>query len=472
MNDILAHRAPRRKLCAERSKRLLLSTSVIARALFLILLLPLVIACTGSPTPTETPNAIDQIDLKGPIALTLWHTQTGANGAALQMMADDFNKTNQYQITVKLEYQGDYTQLYQKTLAAINADALPDMSVANESFVADYMKATPSPVVDLGPYVDSKKYGLTRASVDDIFGAYLATNRFAQFGDKLLSFPLTKSVLVMYQNDDVLKELGMSSPKTWDEFEKVASAAKKVSADGKTITRYGWAVIADPSTFNGWVLSRGGRLMADDNKTVRWDGAEGLASLQLVDRCIKAQWCYAPKSFDYYADFGSGKAAFVMDSSLARPSYRAAMKEPKPNWRIVSIPQQDASTARTVAYGANIAAFSSTPQKQLASWVFMKWFADTTRTAMWSIASSYLPVRKSAANDATLKNSWSSTDPQGKEAFDQSGTSQPEPNVRGQQDIRTVVADGITAILTGRDTPEHALQLASTKANQILKDNQ
>ena len=447
--------------------------SVIARALVAILLLPLAVACAGGPpTASESPNTVDGVELKGPIALTLWHTQTGANANALQAMVDDFNKTNDKQITVKLEFQGTYTQLYQKTVAAINANALPDMAVAYESFVADYMKASPPPVVELDPYVNSKKYGLTKDSLDDIFKAYIDTNRFAQFGDKLLSFPFTKSLLIMYQNDDILKELGASSPKTWDDFEKVASAAKKLSADGKTVSRYGWAVISSASTFNGWVLSRGGRLMSEDNKTAKWDGAEGLASLQLLDRCIKGQWCYAPKGFDYQNDFGGGKVAFVMESSTGRPFFRSAMKDPKPNWSIVAIPQKDASNARTVMYGANIAAFKSTPEKQLASWLFIKWFAEGPQTAKWSITSSYMPVRKSAANDAALKSSWSSSDAQGKQAFDLNGTSQPEPNVRGQQDVRTVIEDGMTAILTQKDTPDHALQTASTKANQILKDNQ
>jgi ABC-type glycerol-3-phosphate transport system substrate-binding protein len=447
--------------------------SALARALIAILLTPLAVACTsGPPAATEAPNAVDQVELKAPVTLSLWHTQTGSNATALQAMIDDFNRTNDKQITVKLEYQGAYPQLYQKTVAAINANALPDLAVAYESFVADYMKATPSPVVELDPYVNSKKYGLTKESLDDIFKAYIDTNRFAQFGDKLLSFPFTKSLLIMYQNDDILKELGMSTPKTWDDFERVAAAAKKMSADGKTVARYGWAVISSASTYNGWVLSRGGRLMSEDNKTAKWDGAEGLASLQLLDKCIKAQWCYVPKGFDYQNDFGAGKAAFVMESSTGRPFFKASMKDPKPNWSIVSIPQKDPANARTVMYGANIAAFKSTPEKQLASWLFMKWFAEPPQTAKWSITSSYMPVRKSAANDAALKDSWSKADPQGKQAFDLNGTSVPEPNVRGQQDVRTVIEDAMTAVLTQKSGPDAALQTASTKANQILKDNQ
>ena len=442
--------------------------STLARVLIAILLLPLVAACAGAPGPAEQPNAVDQLDLKGPISLTLWHTQTQANAKALQDLVDDFNKTNKYGITVKLEYQGTYTQLYQKNLAAIQAGTLPELAVAYESFVADYMKA--EVVVDLDPYVASKKYGLSKEGLDDIFKAYLDTNRFPQFGNKLLSFPFTKSLLIMYQNDDILRELGAQSPKTWEDFEKVAKLAKKVGADGK-VARWGVALIPSASTFNGWVLSRGGRLMSEDNKTVQWDGKEGLASLELVQRCTADQWCYQPKGFDYQNDFGAGKVAFVMESSTGRPFFKAAMKTPI-NWSIVSIPQTDPSKAKTVMYGANIAVFKTSPEKQLASWEFVKWFAEAPQTAKWSITSSYMPVRKSAANDSTLKQSWSSGDPQGKQAFDLNGTSQPEPNVRGQQDIRTVIEDAITKILTQKGSPSDSLKDAGTKAIQILKENQ
>ncbi len=441
--------------------------STLARVLIAILLLPLVAACAGAPAPTEQPNAVDQLDLKGPVSVTLWHTQVQTNAAALQALVDDFNKTNQNGITVKLEFQGNYTQLYQKNLAAIQAGTLPELAVAYESFVADYMKA--DAVLDLGPYVSSKKYGLTKESLDDIFSSYLDTNRFAQFGNKLLSFPFTKSLLTMYQNDDILREIGLSSPKTWDDFEKVAKAAKKVGADGK-VSRYGWAVLPSASTFNGWVISRGGRLMSEDSKTVAWDGQQGVDSLALVQRCLQEQWCYNPKGFDYENDFGTNKLAFVMDSSTGRPFYKPFMKTPI-NWSIVSIPQTDPSKAKTVMYGANIAAFKTSPEKQLASWLFMKWFAEAQQTAKWSIISSYMPVRKSVVNDAALKQSWSTSDPQGKQAFDLNGTSAPEPNVRGQQDIRTVIEDAITAVLTGKGTPAD-LKTAGTKANQILKENQ
>ena len=428
-------------------------------------------ACSGAAAPIQGGSAQSteaNVDITGPVTVTLWHTQTGANAAALAAMVEKFNSTNGKGITVTLQYQGTYTQLYQKTLSAIQAAALPELAVGYESFVADYQKA--DVVLNLDPYVDSAKNGLDKASRDDIYKSYLDTNRFPQFGNQLLSFPFTKSLLITYQNDGILKEIGKSTPKTWDEFEATARAAVKKGADGKT-TRYGWASNISASTFNAWVLSRGGKLMADDQKTVAWDGKEGVESVKLFDRMLKEGSSYVPKGYDYQTDFGTGKVLFVQESSTGRPYFVLSFKQPI-DWSISSIPQTDPTKAKTVQYGANIIVFKSTAQKQLASWLFVKWFSEKEQTAEWAVKSSYLPVRKSAAETSVLKNSWTK-DVQGKQAFDLIGTSYPEPNVRGQQDIRTVIEDLLTAVAAGKVSDiDKAVKNAGAKANQILKDNQ
>ncbi len=425
-------------------------------------------ACSGTATPPAASTQAD-IDLTGPVSLTLWHTQTGANAKALQDAVDKFNSTNGKGITVTLQYQGTYTQLYQKNLSAIQAGALPELAVGYESFVADYQKA--DVCLDLDPYLNSAKNGIDKAGRDDIYKSYFDTNRFPQFGNQLLSFPFTKSLLISYQNDDVLKEIGKSTPKTWDEFEAAARAATKKGADGK-VTRYGWAAGISASTFNGWVLSRGGKLMSDDNKTVAWDGKEAVDSVKLFDKLLKEGVAYVPKGFDYQTDFGTAKVLFVQESSTGRPFFKSSFKQPI-NWSITSIPQTDPAKTKTVQYGANIIIFKSTAEKQLASWLFVKWFTDKEQTADWAVKSSYMPVRRTAADTDVLKSSWSKDDPQGKQAFDLIGTSYPEPNVRGQQDIRTVIEDMLTAVAAGKVTDiEKAVKDAGAKSNQILKDSQ
>ncbi len=143
------------------------------------------------------------------------------------------------------------------------------------------------------------------------------------------------------------------------------------------------------------------------------------------------------------------------------------------SWSIANLPQAttDAAKAKTVQFGANVAIFKSTPEKQLASWLFIKWMSETDQSAQFASTSYYMPVRATAANSQTLKDYWAKV-PQGKQGFDLIQYSSPEPNIRGQQDIRDVIFNMITEVITGKSAPDAAIATATTKSNQIIKDAQ
>lgn len=437
-------------------------------ALGLTLALVLLAACgpsspgsgSAAPQPTEA-----DIDLTAPVAITIWHNQTGPLAAAFQKMVDDFNAGNGKGISVKLEFQGNYTQIYQKALGAIQAGALPEGIVGVENQVAEYAKA--GVIVDLDPYLKSPKNGLSKQSLDDIYKPYLDSNRYPQYDNKLLSFPFVKSLEVNYVNNDLLKQLGLQAPKTWDEFERAAKAAKLAGSDGR-VTRWGW-MASGTEAFLAGVMTRGGRILSADGSKVAWDGREGLDQLRLIERCIAEAWCYIPKGFDWQNHFGTGNLLFATGTSTGRPFIRAAFKSPI-DWGVLGMPSAGSGKAGTIQFGGVVAITKSTPEKQLAVWEFLKWFTDTKQTARWATETSYMPVRRSAADDAGLKAHYASKDPQGQQSFDLVPTSVPGPSIRGWSEIREVIFEMLTKVHTKKAPADVALKEAATKANQILAD--
>lgn len=428
-----------------------------------------VTACTSQPPGGATAQGGEaDRELTAPVSITLWHAQTGSLARALSDLVAQFNSTNGQGISVVLVYQGNAEQLAQKTQGAIQAGTLPELVVGPEAVILEYQRS--GVVLDLDPYLGSPRNGLDAASRDDLFRTYLDANRSPQIGGKLHGFPFARSLLVMYENDDVLRASGQASPRTWEEFEKVARAVTARTGDGK-VTRHGWAVPLSASVFLGWVISRGGQLMSEGSAAVAWDGREGIEALKLFQKLLHEGIAYVPRGFDQQADFGGGKVAFVHDASGDRPFFASAFpRERRVAWSVVSLPQADAGRPKTVQHGTNLSAFRSTPPKQLASWLFMKWFTGKEQTAEWAVRSGYQPVRASAADTGALRAHWAS-DTQGKQAFDLTATAVPEPSVRGQQDIRTVIEDLLKAVATGKATDvEQAVKEAGIKANQILKD--
>jgi multiple sugar transport system substrate-binding protein len=423
-------------------------------------------ACTElAPAPRQSTEA--DITLSGPVTIKFWHALSGPQQVALDALVRKFNETSGKPITVTAMYQGNYTQLYAKTLGAIQAGTFPDLVHAYESHVAEYART--DLVANLALYKDSPSNGLTRSSQDDVYKGYYEANTFPQFANKLLSWPLTKSLAVMYLNEDVLREIGRPVPKTWDEFEATVRAATKKDATGRTV-RHGFAFNLDASLFHAQVYGRGGSLMAPDKTTVAWNGNEGLAVLQMYERMNKEATAYTPKGSDWPADLAAGKLALYFSSTASLPFMKDVADRSGARWSIANVPQSDPANARTVQFGANVAIFRSTTEKQLASWLFIKWLSETEQTAQFAATSYFMPVRASAAGSQVLKDYWA-TVPQGKQAFDLIPFSIPESNLRGQQEIRDVVIFNMASdVIAGRSTPEAAIATATTKANQILRD--
>ena len=437
----------------------------------------LVAACTpaspttgASPAPqaTATEQATEaDITLSGPVQVTLWHNQSGALAKGFEEMIKEFNSSNGKGVTVKPEFQGNYTQIYQKMLGAIQAGTVPEGVVAVENQVADYARA--GIIVEMDPYINSKKNGLSPESLKDIYQPYIDSNRYPQYGDRILSFPFIKSLEVMMVNEDLLKELGYSAhPKTWAEFEEMSRKAKVVGADGK-VTRWGWAGMGSEAFLAG-VLTRGGSILKSPTE-VGFGGAEGLEMLQMYDRCIKEEFCYVPKGFDWQDRFGEGNLLFATGTSTGRPFIKAAFKKPI-NWSLFGMPTNGTAPSRTIQFGGVIAITRSTPEKQLAVWEFLKWFTDAKQTAKWSVLSSYMPVRASALEDAALTAHWAGPDVQGAQAFALVPTSAAGPSIRGWQEVRDAIFEAITKVQTKKEAPDTSLATATRKANDSLKENQ
>lgn len=415
--------------------------------------------CNGGGAPGGTSSSSAKTEI------SFWHTQTADNSKALQSLVDLYNQTNHKGILVNATYQGNYSDLNRKTVAAIQAHDAPNVAVAYESMVGDYMAA--HAVAPLDPFIKGPN-GMSAADLGDIFPAYIAINRYPSFGNQLLSFPFTKSLAVMYYNVNALKEAGFAAPPaTWPEFRRAALAAAKKDATGKPL-RYGLDVDLDASTVDAWFYSNGVSLLSPDNHSVRFNSPGALEVLTTLRDIFAAGAGLEnpPQSYDYESQFGGGRVALFCGSSTVRTFIRAGVAGKFP-WAVASIPQKDPTHPATVLYGGNLCIFRSTPAKEAASWDFVKWLTEPAQVAFWSTHSSYMPIRKSVAAMPQVQAAWKQ-DPQGQQCFKLIPAGRGEPFVRGWQDVRRVLTNMEQTVISGRSTPAAALSDAASQANAAL----
>ena len=403
--------------------------------------------------------------IKEPVHLVFWHTQEADafRGQLLNSLIEDFQAEYPW-ITIESVYQGSYSDLYKKIMAAIPAGETPDLAVSYASMIAEYMEA--EAVIPLDSYVFSTDIGLTKEDLADIYPGFLAECRFPQFGNQYLAWPFTKSFVGLWYNLSLLKEAGYEAPpKTWTEFEEQCLAvADKTEA-------MGYSFYESASTFDGWLFSRGAQQLNDAQTEAVFNGPEGVESLAMLNRLIDAGAAWKPEGRNAdQAEFGQGKTAFTMSSTSGTYYYTKAVEdgvgEGAFEWGQTIIPQSDPENPATVMYGASLCVFRTTTAKQQAAWLFLKWLTETAQTAKWGSQSGYMPVRASAAAELV---DFFAANPVAREQFESIVPyGVPEPSVRGSQEIRDFIYDAMVASNTGIMTPQEALDDAVAKANEAL----
>jgi ABC-type glycerol-3-phosphate transport system substrate-binding protein len=435
--------------------------------------IPAVIAACGPGGGGPGTSSGVNVKFGDPVRAVFWHTQSGTNETALNEMVDKFNKTNGKNITLVSEYQGSYTQVFQKIMAAIQAGSPPDTAVAYESMVAEYTKA--NAVIDLDPYAIRGPLAYTKESLDDIFPAYIESNRYDAFNGKLLSFPFTKSLAVQYYNEDLLRGAGIAKlplPNSIWSMTEFKEYMAKVSKPGAV---YGHNIRIDTSYIDAFVYANQGELLTKDKTKVRFTDPQWIEVFEMWDKMVKDGHAYVAEGRNYQADFGNQRVATYHESSTGRSFVKAdnimdkATGREKFKWGIGMLPQKDTSKPATVMFGGNITVFRTTELKQAASWEWIKFFMDKDQTVDWSIKSSYMPTRKSSAEHPVLKAFWEK-EPQAKQAFELTRFAKPEPNITAWQDIRTILEGALTAVTTGKSAPKAALEQAARDANRLIDE--
>ena len=184
---------------------------------------------TEEPAMTEAPmteEAMPSVDPTGQ-TVAFWHVWgTGGPSEALLAIVDDFNATNEWDITVNAVDQEDYAPLEDAFNAAIQSGDLPDLVTGYSNAMANWYAV--DSVVDLGPYMNDPDFGLTAEELS-------AINEGALNGGKApngtqFAFPISQSANVLFYNSGWAKELGFDNPPTnYAEFKEQACAAAEAN---------------------------------------------------------------------------------------------------------------------------------------------------------------------------------------------------------------------------------------------------
>ena len=395
-----------------------------------------------------------------PIAVSFWHGQSGPLGKALDAQVAKFNETHP---TIRVEpvFVGDFGALKQKILAALSAGQPPDLAQVGEpSTVAQYLNA--KAIVPVETFARGGPDGLSEDSLRDTYPGFLDEGTYLVDGKKtIVAWPFSKAVSVIYYNENRFQSAGISrAPATWAEFRTVAKTLTE--ATGRPA--FSWT--ARTQEFSAMVWDFGGDLLSADGKSARFNDPAGVKALQLLTDMALVDKSFVPSNaFDWQNDLVAQKISLGMSTIVSRTYIEDPLRGAF-TLGVAPLPRADQDTAPL--YGPNAVIFaSSPPEKQRAAWQFLKWFTDTQQTAAWSLATGYMPVRKSAMDSSAIKEAIAK-DPRRGVALGKLPVARALPNVAAWAEVDPILTDAITKAVTGKASPQAALDAAAQQANRIL----
>ncbi|MGH7861773.1 MAG: extracellular solute-binding protein, partial [Candidatus Dormibacteraceae bacterium] len=227
------------------------------------------------------------------------------------------------------------------------------------------------------------------------------------------------------------------------------------------------------------VFSRSGRILAEDGSAYVFNSQPGVDTVTMQQRMFKNKTAVEIPTSEKYGEqnrFANGNLMTVFGSSSGLPFYQDAIaKGKKFKWDIALVPYVDKPAVNL--YGASISVYKTTPEKELASWLVIKFLGERPQTAKWAIDTGYLPVRASAKDEVVAAYKadpkWGAAADSYARMFDWFQYAMVESPAAGYDAVRDLIDKNVMSrVMTDfKADPKKLLDDAVTKANQILKDN-
>lgn len=321
--------------------------------------------------------------------IEFWHVWDKDPGDALQAVVDDFNATNEYGITVVAYDQGSYGDIVNAVEASLATGELPDLVVGYRSDYLGWESASEGTLVDLTPYVKDSTYGYSNAEIGEFTDVFWSQD---EVGDKRFGLPFSRSAQHLFYNTSYAKDLGFDAPpSTPAEFKEQACAAYADNGYG------GWFINTGADSIASWIFAHGGEYEVEDGYT--FDTSEAQAAFEFLADLYAEGCAWQPESRYPNAEFATRQALFYTSSSGGVGYQESAFEDAgsTDEWTLVPYPTVDGGSV-LVAYGPTFIMLSSTPEEQLAGWLFMKFLAEAENQVDWIEASGYYPPRESVVD--------------------------------------------------------------------------
>lgn len=212
-----------------------------------------------------------------------------------------------------------------------------------------------------------------------------------QYKNGVYALPDTQSFYLMFARDDVLSELGVSIPKTWDEYMTAMAVIQQnnmqVGLPVMQLTNIAQVNmgLGSLSLFPTVLLQKGGKIYNDERTATALDSVVSLQAFEFwTDLFTKYK---APVSFDFYSRFRTGTMPLAIQSYAQYITLNVAAPEISGKWSVHEIPGfvgEDGKINNVQVGGGTGASILNKTKNPEGAWEFLKWWTSADTQAAYS----------------------------------------------------------------------------------------
>lgn len=414
-----------------------------------------------------TDGAYAGVDPRGQ-TVVWWHQHSGSREEKLAPIIEEFNSTNECGITVEAQNQGSYDDIRDKMNASLAAGEAPAAVIVGYQNDQAFYQLNDA-LVDFNVFMDDATWGYTAEEKADFYPSFMEQGLHAAFDNQRLGFPPNRSMEVLYFNQTWLEELGYAGPpSTPEEFREMACAAAEANGDGTG----GYILRDDASAVASWTFAFGGDILTEDGEGYVLNGPATVEAMTFLKGMFDDGCAFFFTEGFPNTEFAARRAIFTQGSSSGIPFYEndvntfATEAGSDPDvWGVTAIPHTTPDPVQNI-YGGDVMIPVTTPEQELAAWIFVKWFSEPENMAKWVEASGYFPTRASVVPllDGYIATAVGGT--QWKQALDLLPYGAYEPQLISYDQVRRSLSEGYNAIMQGADI-EATLTGLTESANAV-----
>ena len=302
------------------------------------------------------------LDTDDPDILTVWDP-SGATEFSIwrQLVQYDFAEKNP---DIKVNFKNVSTGFQQAFLAGM----LPDVYVGMTSQSMMEFAFRKSCITDITSAAE--------AAGDDINEALKNYNKWiyypAEWEGKLYGFPMGVSVPVLFYRTDILEEMNLDPPETWEDLIYVSSMLQKKNLEV--------GIAHDLNTWKNMIYQAGGRTVDDKRTTTYLMDATAIDTFTTLTSLFTEY--SAPVTYSALDRFRTGEMPVVVSDLVLINSLDVLAPEISGKWDFTHYPatvKEDGTLDYTVgsASGTYMVITNRRPEMATKAWEFIKWRSST-----------------------------------------------------------------------------------------------